>query len=77
MVVGSPEYQADHFGQTNTELVASLYENGLGRAPDPAGGQAWLNSLNSGGSQAQLVMGIATSPEAAAHLTQNLVALPS
>jgi autotransporter passenger strand-loop-strand repeat protein len=72
MVVGSPEYQADHFGQTNTQLVASLYENGLGRAPDPAGGQAWMNFLNAGGSQAQLIVGIATSPEAQAHLTTAL-----
>jgi hypothetical protein len=71
-VVASPEYQADHFGQTNAELVASLYENGLGRAPEPAGGQAWVNFLNAGGSQAQVVAGIATSPEASAHLTHDL-----
>jgi hypothetical protein len=46
-----------------------LYENGLGRAPDAAGAAGWVNYLNSGGSVANVVLGIATSSEAAAHLT--------
>jgi hypothetical protein len=68
-VVASPEFQADYAGQSSATLVASLYENRLGRAPDAAGAAGWVNYLNSGGSGANVVLGIASSPEAATHLT--------
>jgi hypothetical protein len=68
-VVASAEYQADHIGQSPAALVTSFYENALGRMPDAVGGPADVAMLNAGVPQAQIILGIATSPEAAAHLT--------
>ncbi len=70
-VVTSQEYAADHIGQDPAALVASFYENALGRAPDAASA-GWTNALDAGGSPASVVLGIATSPEASMHLTAAL-----
>jgi len=72
-IVASSEFIADHAGQSNAAFVASLYEDGLGRAPDPSGAAFWTGLLNSGqASQAGVLLGIATSGEANIHLTPNL-----
>ena len=73
VIVASPEFQALHGAQSNAAFVTSLYQDGLGRVPDAAGGSFYTGLLNSGAaSQAVVVLDIATSPEAAADLTANL-----
>jgi hypothetical protein len=71
-IVASPEFAADHAGQTATALITSFYEDGLGRQPDAAGLQANLGALQSGASEAQILLGIATSPEAGTHLLPSI-----
>lgn len=48
-VVGSPEF-ANRFGSgsSNASFVALVYQNVLGRAPDPSGLAFWVGLLNSG-----------------------------
>jgi hypothetical protein len=73
VIAGSAEFAADHAGQSNAAYVNSLYQDGLGRSADAAGGAFWTGLLNSGqASQAGVLLGIATSSEAAAHLTSNI-----
>jgi Domain of unknown function (DUF4214) len=72
-IAASPEFQALHGGQSNAAYVNSLYEAGLGRAADASGSQFWTNLLDTGGaSRANVLLGIATSPEGVAHLTHSL-----
>ena len=71
-MVGSAEYQALHAGQDATQLVTAFYQDGLGRAPDAAGLQGWVDALQSGTSQASVLLACATSAEAAAHLSPPL-----
>jgi hypothetical protein len=74
-IAASPEFLADHAGQSNSAYVTSLYQDGLGRAPEAAGLASWTGALNSGTlSRSAVLLGIATSPEAAAHLTHTLSA---
>lgn len=67
-IASSPEFLADHAGQDPTALVTSLYANGLGRAPDPAGLQHNVAALQSGATTGSILLGIAASPEAYGHL---------
>jgi hypothetical protein len=63
---------AAHAGQSNTAYVNSLFEAGLGRPAD-SGASFWTGLLDNGGaSRSDVLLGIATSGEAAAHLTHNL-----
>ncbi len=72
-IAGSAEFAGDHAGQSNTAYVANLYQAGLGRAPDPSGNSFYVGLLNSGaGTRADDLADIATSAEAATHLTANL-----
>jgi hypothetical protein len=72
-IVASPEFQALYAAQSNAAFVTSLYQDGLERMPDAAGDSFYTGLLNSGtGSRADVLLDIATSPEAAAHLTANL-----
>ena len=74
-IAASPEFAGLHGAQSNADYVASLYQSGLGRAPDPAGGASAINLLDSGaGSRAAVFQDIATSAEAAARLTRSLAA---
>ena len=68
-LVGSAEFAALHAGQNNTQPVTSFYEDGLGRAPDPAGLQAAVGALQAGVGTAGVLLDFATSAEAAAHLS--------
>ena len=67
-IIGSPEYQKAHAGQTDTAFVASLYAGALGRAPDAGGQAAYLDQLAHGVSRATVALEIAESPEAQVHL---------
>lgn len=74
MIAGSVEFQALHAGQNNTQFVTSLYQDGLGRAPDAGGLAFFTGALAGGATQGQVLLGIASSAEAAGHLTHNLTA---
>jgi hypothetical protein len=74
-IASSPEFAADHAGQSGEVYVNSLYQAGLGRPADPQGTAFWAGQLSSGGAtRSDVLLGIATSGEAAAHLTHNLSA---
>jgi Domain of unknown function (DUF4214) len=61
--VGSTEFQTDYGALSNTAFVTLLYENVLHRAPDAAGLSNWVSEMNSGASQAQVVLGFSQSQE--------------
>ncbi|WP_375550985.1 DUF4214 domain-containing protein [Rhodophyticola porphyridii] len=62
--MGSPEFQGRYGATDTTEFVTLMYENVLGRAPDPAGLQAWRDQLDSGAlSRAEVVFGFSESQE--------------
>jgi hypothetical protein len=70
--IGSPEYQHLHGTQTDQQFVDALYQGALGRAPDAAGEQGWLNGLSLGTSRPDVALGIAESSEAQLHLAANI-----
>jgi hypothetical protein len=61
-LVGSPEYVQNH-GTNGPAWVTGLYQDLLGRAPDPAGLQYWLDALTAGVTPYQIAAGFAASPE--------------
>jgi hypothetical protein len=62
-IASSPEFLQDYGASSNAEFVTQLYQNALGRAPDPAGFQAWNNALASGMSRGEVLVGFAESQE--------------
>ena len=64
--VASPEFQLSYGGLDDTQYVTLLYQNVLGRAPDPTGLQNWLNLLGSGSTRGQVLIGFSESQEAIA-----------
>jgi hypothetical protein len=61
--VGSTEFQSTYGSLNNTQFVALMYNNVLGRAPDSGGMSGWVNALNSGMSRADVVIGFSDSAE--------------
>ncbi|MCS6891086.1 MAG: DUF4214 domain-containing protein [Rhodovarius sp.] len=62
--LGSAEFNAIYGATTNAQFVTLLYNNVLGRAPDPGGFAHWLGRLDSGAeSRAQVVLGFSESME--------------
>jgi len=68
-LVNSAEFQSDHAGQNNTQLITSYYQHGLGRAPDAAGLQGWIGQLASGVSQSSVLLAITNSTECGTKLS--------
>ncbi|CAH1650605.1 DUF4214 domain-containing protein [Chelatococcus asaccharovorans] len=63
-MMGTSEFQANYTpGESNTDFVTRLYDYGLNRAPDQAGLDYWVNALDNGMSQAQLLVEFASSAE--------------
>ena len=58
----SPEFQAKSGGLNNADFVTMLYNNVLGRAPDPMS-FAWVDCLNNGTPREVVVIGFTESPE--------------
>ena len=72
------EFAAYHAGQGNDAYVESLYQAGLGRPADASGLASWSTLLSNGGAtRADVLLGVATSDEARAHLTYNLSGAPN
>lgn len=61
--MASPEFQSTYGTTTDVEFVTLLYNNVLGRAPDPGGLDAWLSFLSEGMTRQMVVRHFAESPE--------------
>jgi Ca2+-binding RTX toxin-like protein len=61
--VGSPEFQRTYGALSDTEFVTLLYGNVLGRAPDAAGLDGWLDRMDQGMARETVVLLFAESPE--------------
>ena len=61
--VASEEFQLTYGSLDDTQYVTLLYQNVLGRAPDPTGLQDWVNLLGSGSTRGQVLVGFSESPE--------------
>lgn len=62
-LVTSAEFRAAHDSQTNAVFVAGMYQQMLGRPPDPGGGTYWTGMLDRGEPRVTFVYGVATSSE--------------
>lgn len=62
--VGSSEFVNGVGLLNNTDFVTHLYQNALGRNPDPAGLSNWVSQLNAGASKASIILGFSQSSEA-------------
>jgi hypothetical protein len=69
-IVSSNEYIANH-GNNATQWLTGLYNDLLGRAPDAAGLNAWLNALAGGMSTSQIAQFFAGSVEREAIIITN------
>jgi hypothetical protein len=62
--VDSPEFQQTYGNLNNTQYVTLLYQNVLGRAPDPAGLAYWVGLLDSNTlTRGQVLLGFSESEE--------------
>jgi hypothetical protein len=65
LVVGSPEFQSSIAEPAAAAFVGTLYEQALGRAPEPQGLAGWTGAMNANLlNNVGVAMGIAESPEA-------------
>ncbi len=61
---GSPEFVGTYGSLNNTEFVTLVYQNVLGRAPDPVGLAYWTGQLDGGlMTRGQVMVGFSESPE--------------
>jgi hypothetical protein len=61
--VASEEFQLTYGSLNDTQFVTLLYDNVLGREPDPAGLQGWVNQLALGAPRGQVLIGFSESQE--------------
>lgn len=59
----SAEFKSDYRNTSNDAYVTRIYNNILGRDPDPGGKAHWLKSLNAGYSRSWLVYQFSIAPE--------------
>jgi hypothetical protein len=59
----SPEFQSKYGNLDNAGFVDLLYDNVLGRDPDPAGFQNWLNAMANGMNRSEVVLAFSEAPE--------------
>lgn len=73
LVVGSSEFQSSIAEPAAASFVGTLYEQALGRAPDPGGLQGWTSALVTHNlNNAGVAIGIAESPEAQPFLSTKI-----
>ncbi len=68
-IANTPEFLALHASQSNADMVASFYLNGLGRPEDAPGAAGWNAALAAGASRGSIVAGFAASTEGLQHLS--------
>lgn len=59
----SKEFQERYGSLSNAEFVRLVYQNVLGRLPDANGERHWTNTLATGTSRGQMMVGFSESPE--------------
>lgn len=59
----SPEFNSRFPGASDVDFVAMVYQNTLGRGPDPAGQTFWLDHLSHGLTRGEMVAGVTHSDE--------------
>jgi hypothetical protein len=67
----SAEFQTRFGNQSDAQFVTLLYQNVLGRTPDPGGFAVQVNALAQGLSREQLLLNFSESPENVAHTHAN------
>jgi hypothetical protein len=73
LVAGSPEFQSSITELAAASFVGTLYEQALGRAPDPGGLQSWTSALvTSNLNNIGAAIGIPESPEAQQFLASRI-----
>ena len=60
---GSAEFIQTYGNLDNTAFVTLVYNNVLGRAPDPGGLANWVNALNNGMTRGTMMLGFSESQE--------------
>ena len=65
--LASPEYRASFGTPSNAQFVTALYQNALGRTPEP--GQGWTAMLDAGASRSSVALGVVQSTEARVDLS--------
>ena len=79
--ISSPEFQQDYGALTGSAFVSQLYQNVLHRAADSAGLHYWTNALQTGTSEATVLVGFSDGLEnrvqTAAATHANWVFIPS
>jgi hypothetical protein len=62
VLISSPEYVQNH-GGPGASWVAGVYQDLLGRQPDPVGLQVWTDDLAAGSPPEQIALALASGPE--------------
>ena len=76
-ILSNAEPVAQHAGESSAQFVTDIYQHGLGRAPSADELAAYAGGLDAGRfDRATLVLAVATSPEALAHLTSDMFGQP-
>ncbi len=73
-ILGSPEFFADA-GATTTGFITALYQDLLGRPPDPGGLAYWSQAMAGGTSATQVANDITTSVEYRTYTVQSMYEL--
>ncbi|WFU04668.1 DUF4214 domain-containing protein (plasmid) [Rhizobium sp. CB3171] len=68
VLLNSAEYAQRIGTPDNTQFVTMLYQNALGRAPEAAGLNGWVATLNAGTARGSVAQQIADSAEGQAHM---------
>ncbi len=63
LFAASPEFQSRFPGATDTDFVHAVYQNTLGRGPDPSGQAFWVDQLSHGMTRGEMVASVSHSPE--------------
>ncbi len=62
-LLATDEFYEREGGASAAGFVQALYNNVLGRSPDPAGAEYWLDRLDAGASRSQVAQGFVLSPD--------------
>ncbi|WP_246703589.1 beta strand repeat-containing protein [Rhizobium sp. P28RR-XV] len=67
MMIGSAEFAQKYGTLTDLQFAQLLYQNALGRAPEPGAAEAWVSAIAAGTTRASLAQQCADSPEGQGH----------
>ncbi len=67
VMIGSTEFAQKYGTLTDIQFATLLYQNALGRAPEPGAAEGWASAIAAGTTRASLAQQCADSPEGQAH----------